>query len=149
MEKLAQEEASGQFHPMKAQATPAAAIFWIIWFAILNGLFILLFLAAGGIPRGENVGEPPTVLVVAAGVAAAASMGIRFLLLPRITDPAKLLPVMIVGLALAEGVGILGMFAVGRDFPETRIALFLASVSAVVVYAPFYVHRLDERRKMR
>ena len=55
---------------------------------------------------------------------AAGSMGIRFLLIPKIADLAKLLPAMIIGLALAEGIGILGMFAISKDLPETQIAPF-------------------------
>ena len=147
--KLAPVRLFAQLGLMKEQARPAASVFWIIWFAILNGLFILLFLVAGGIPKGTNAGEAPMGLVVVAGVLAALSMGLRFLLIPRISDPAKLLAAMIAGLAFAEGIGFIGMFGVGKDLPETRIALFLASVSAVVVYAPFYVHLLAGRRKMR
>jgi hypothetical protein len=55
---------------------------------------------------------------------------------------------MIVGLALAEAIGIIGMFVVGKEFPETRIALFVTSVSLVTAFAPAYVHSLSERQKM-
>jgi hypothetical protein len=134
---------------MKEKPTSAALVFWIIWFAILNGLFILLFLAAGGIPKGVNEGEAPWGVVVVAGMLAAVSMAIRFLHIPRISEPAKLLPAMIVGLAMAEGIGIIGMFLVGKELPQTRLALFFTAVSVVVVYAPFYVHQLAGRRKMR
>ena len=108
---------------------PKTLVFWIIWFAIFNGLFILLFFAAGGIPKGNNEGEAPLGIICGAAALTVASVAIRFLLIPRIKDPVKLLPAMIVGLALAEGIGIIGMFAVGKELPETRIALFITSVS--------------------
>ena len=134
---------------MSEQKPPLPFVFWIIWFAILNGLFIILFFAAGGIPEGSNKGEVPVPLLLVVMALAAGSMGIRFLLIPKIADLAKLLPAMIIGLALAEGIGIPGMFAISKDLPETQIALFVTSVSAVLSYAPFYVHSLEERRRMR
>ena len=39
---------------MSEQKPPLPFVFWIIWFAILNGLFIILFFAAGGIPEGST-----------------------------------------------------------------------------------------------
>jgi len=128
--------------------SPNAIVFWIIWFAIFNGLFIMQFLAAGGIPKGSNDGDAPVGIIGIAAMLAVVSVAIRFLLIPKVKDPAKLLPVMVLGLAMAESIGIIGMFAVGKEFPETRIALFVTSVSAVTVFAPVYVHSLSERQKM-
>jgi predicted permease len=107
-----------------------------------------LFFAAGGIPKGSNQGGAPVGIIVAAAVLAVVSVAIRFFLIPKIKDPVKLLPAMIVGLALAEAIGIIGMFVVGKEFPETRIALFVTSVSLVTAFAPAYVHSLSERQKM-
>lgn len=129
--------------------TPNAIVFWAIWFAIFNGLFILLFFAAGGVPEGKNAGEAPPALIGISALLVVLAVAIRFLMIPKIKDPVKLLPAMIIGLSLAEGVGIIGMFAVGKEFPETRIALFVTSVSAVIAFAPVYLHSLSERRKMR
>lgn len=129
------------------QRPPTVIVFWAIWFAIFNGLFILQFFAAGGIPEGKNQGEAPLLLVAVAGGLALASMAIRFLVIPRMDSLVKLMPAMVVGLALAESVGILGMFVIGKEFPETRLALFVTSVSAVAVFAPFYVHALLSREK--
>ncbi|QTN31583.1 hypothetical protein HZ994_04335 [Akkermansiaceae bacterium] len=133
---------------MSGRKPPVPFVFWIIWFAILNGLFIILFFAAGGIPEGTNEGETPMGLVLVAMALAAVSMAIRFLLIPRIKDLAKLLPAMVVGLALAEAIGMIGMFVIPKNLPQTQIALFVTSVSAVLAYAPFYVLSLVERRKM-
>ena len=131
------------------QEAPKIIVFWLIWFAIFNGLFILQFFAAGGIPKGENVGDAPMALIAVAGGLAFVAMLIRFFVIPKMDTMEKLLPAMLIGLALAEAVGIIGMFLVGKEFPETRLALFVASVSAVAAFAPIYVQALLNRKKMR
>lgn len=124
-------------------------IFWIIWFAIFNGLFIMQFFAAGGFSSGSNEGDVPLwAIAVPAGLLVAA-VAIRFLVIPRISNLTALLPAMIIGLALSEAVGILGMFALSKDLPETRMALFVASAGAVVMYVPVYANALLVREKMR
>ena len=128
---------------------PAAFVFWVIWFAIFNGLFIIMFFVGGGFPKGQNEGEGPLALVAVAGVLALASMAIRFLVIPRMSTVTKLLQAMLIGLALAEAVGIIGIVLVGEEFPETRLSLFVTAVSAVAVYAPFYVHALLNKSEMR
>lgn len=128
---------------------PTTFVFWIIWFAIFNGLFFLQFFAAGGIPKGENEGDAPLAFVAIAGALALTSMVIRFLVIPKLDTVEKLLPAMIVGLVLAESVGIVGMFLIGKEFPETRLALFVTSVSAVAAFAPIYSHSLLARKQMR
>lgn len=128
---------------------PAPLVFWIIWFAILNGLFLLQFLVAGGFPEGENQGEAPVAVIASAAALAVFSMAIRFLAIPKAAKPTEILPLMVVGLAFAEGIGIIGMFFLDQKFPETRIALFVTSVSAVLTYAPFYVQAALDRSRMR
>lgn len=128
---------------------PVPFVFWVIWFAIFNGLFIIQFFAAGGIPKGENVGDAPMTLIAIAGGLAFVSMIVRFIIIPKIDVIEKLLSAMIIGLALAESVGIIGMFLVGKEFPETRLALFITSISAVAAFAPVYVHALLNRKRER
>ncbi len=131
------------------QEAPKTIVFWVIWFAIFNGLFILQFFAAGGIPKGENEGDPPMAMVAAAGGLAFVAMLIRFFVIPKLDSLEKMLPAMLIGLALAESVGMIGMFVVGKEFPETRLSLFVASVSAVAAFAPIFVQALLNRQKMR
>lgn len=123
--------------PDRAQA-PLPVIFWIIWFAILNGLVMIQFIAGGGIPKGEDQGNPPVLyLSIATGLALVA-LAIRFLLIPRIEEPVRKLPAMIIGLALSEGIGLLGMFLIGKEFPATRLALFVTAIACIASFAPFY-----------
>ena len=117
---------------------PTALVFWIIWFAILSGLVMIQFLVGGGIPEGADQGNPPEAfLVIAAGLALVA-LAIRFLVIPRIEELPKKLPAMIVGLALSEGIGFVGMFAVGKEFPATQQALFVTAIACIVSFAPVY-----------
>lgn len=128
---------------------PTALVFWILWFALLSGLCVMMFIIGGGLPEGENQGKPPTLMIAMAALLAVISAAIRFLAIPKTKELEKLLPLMLVGMAFAEGIGIIGIFVVGKEFPETRMALFVTSVSTMLAYAPFYVHALLEKQRMR
>lgn len=136
------------FRLMKAESPkPTAIVFWILWLALLNGLFIFIFIFGGGIPEGENQGKPPSLVIAMAALLALFAIAIRFIAIPKTKEPEKLLPLMLVGMAFAEGIGIIGIFVVAGEFPETRLALFVTSASAMLAYAPFYVHAaLDGKR---
>ncbi len=128
---------------------PTAMVFWILWFALLNGIVIITFFVGGGLPEGENQGEPPLLIIALAAVLAVISVAIRFLAIPKTKHLEQLLPMMLVGMAFAEGIGIIGIFVVAKELPETRLALFVTSVSAMLAYAPVYVHTVLDRNRMR
>ena len=139
-----------QFVPMNADTPkPTAMVFWILWFALLNGIVIITFFIGGGFPEGENQGKPPALIIAMAAALVVISVAIRFLAIPKAKELEKLLPLMLVGMAFAEGIGIIGIIVVPKDFPETRLALFVTSVSAMLAYAPFYVHAVLDRNRMR
>jgi hypothetical protein len=117
---------------------PQPIILWIIWFAILSGLLIMQFFAGGGIPSGSDQGEGPVLFQTLALVLAAASLIVRFAVIPRLKDLQQKLPAMIVGIALAEGIGILGMFAVPHQYGATRLFMLGISIVCVVISAPIY-----------
>lgn len=127
--------------PQKTSA-PNVAVFWIIWFTIMNSLFVMLFVGAGGIPKGSNVGTPPTWIIGACAGLAVVAIAIRFLIIPKIKQLSQLLPAMIVGIAFAEATGFIAMFVLGKEFPETRMTLFLTSVFTVLIFAPSYASSL-------
>ena len=121
---------------------PTTLVFWIVWFAILNGLLMIQFFVGGGIPSGVDQGNPPLILLgVGAGLVVVA-LGIRVLLLPRLQETSKKLPAMVVGLALSDGVGMLGVFGLGKEFAASRLALFLMSIGCILSFAPVYVSRV-------
>lgn len=109
---------------------------------IMNGLFVMLFVAGGGIPKGSNIGQPPTGIVGACAALTIVAIAIRFLVIPRIKQLSQLLPAMIVGTAIAEATGIIAIFVLGKEFPETRMTLFLTSVFTVLIFAPSYASSL-------
>ncbi len=117
---------------------PALLVFWIIWFAILQGLVLIQFFVGGGIPKGEDLGDPPALFVAIAGGLALGALVVRFVVIPKIKSVPKMLPAMIIGLALAEAVGLVGMFLIGKEFPTTRLSLFVLSLSCIVSLAPIY-----------
>lgn len=112
-------------------------IWWIIWSGILAGLCVIyIFLA-----RSKPLPAPSSadLLVNLIGfVPLFVSVVIRWLVLPRYTDSGRALGMFIVGMALAEGCGLLGIFLGG----PYRDALFVLGVLGVTQYAPFYAKKL-------
>jgi len=120
------------------QQAPQPIVFWILWFAILSGLFIMQFLVGGGVPKKSGQAEEPLLFPLIASGAAAASLFVRFVLIPKHTELSKKLPLMLVGLALAESIGILGMLVVPSDLGQTRLFMLGLSIVCVVLSAPTY-----------
>jgi hypothetical protein len=134
--------------PQDSPKPPTALVFWIIWFAILQGFLIIQFMVGGGIPKGSDQGNPPPLFLLLATGLALAVIVIRFKLIPRIDSVPKKLQAMIVGLALSEAIGMLGMFAVGKEFPATRQALFVTAIACIVSFAPVYAKSSAEHGRL-
>jgi len=116
-------------------------VFWVIWIALFQSLFVYQYFLAGGLPSGEDKGNPDIIfLVLSIGVIVAATV-IRWFLIPKAKDIQKLLILMIVGLALAEGAQFYQIFLIGPDYPETQMSIFILSVLGVGQFAPFYVKK--------
>jgi hypothetical protein len=113
-------------------------VFWVIWFAILSGLLIMQFFAGGGIPSGGGQGKEPAIYQMMSLGIAAAALFVRFVIIPRVSGLEKKLPLMIVGLALSEGIGIIGMFAVSQEYASTRLFMLGTSIVCIVLSAPVY-----------
>ena len=111
---------------------------WVIWGAILIGLFVVQFFIGGGIPTGDQMENPPTVmsLICIAGVAIGTL--IRWLVIPKLNDKPKLLRAMLVGLALSQGSGVLQIFLLGKEYPDSQKLIFVLAVLGVVQFAPTY-----------
>jgi hypothetical protein len=131
-----------QFHcmdPSKNSPPAQAILFWIVWFAILSGLVVMQVFLGGGVPTGRNAPDAPMPVIVWVCVAEVmAAALIRWLVLPRFAELPRKFVWMVVGLALAEGAGILGMFLLPRDQPETRLVIFLLSFFGVLQFVPLY-----------
>jgi len=121
-----------------------AIVFWVVWFAILQGLLIMQFFVGGGIPKGSDQGSPPVLFpAIAAGMALAVFV-IRFVWIPRIKVLPGKLTAMVVGLALSEGVGLLGIFVLGKEFQATKLILMMVAFGCILSLAPVYAMSRDE-----
>lgn len=115
---------------------------WVIWFAIAQGLFILRFFAAPKpVPAEEAVAFSLSTISLIALCGAGIGMVVRWVIIPRIPSITGKFPAMIIGLALCEGCGILGMFALPSAHNDERALLFWVAVVTVILSAPIYTFR--------
>ena len=112
-------------------------VWWVLWAAVLFGLIILYGFLARGKPLPPVSKENPLQGLVGV-VPLFVSIVIRWLVLPRSTDPNRAFVLFILGVALAEGCGILGIFLGG----PYRDSLFVLGVLGVTQFAPFYARKL-------
>jgi hypothetical protein len=124
---------------MQSQQPPIQITAWIIWFATLNGLVMIQFFIGGGFPSGINENTPPALLRYLPAAPAFFALVIRFLIIPRIPTPPKRLPAMIIGIALAEATGILGIFLLDKSHGSTQLTFFTLSLLAILALAPVYL----------
>lgn len=122
-------------------ALPQPLILWIIWASIFSGIFFIQFLVGGGFPSGESETSFPMPMGLVALSLPLASLVIRWVVLPRFHDFNTLLPVMIVGMALAEAGCFMEMFLIAPEYPRTRMTVFLFSAAVMLQYAPVYATR--------
>ena len=113
-------------------------IFWMIWGSILAGLVVIYAVLGQGPVKPVVAADLPVNL--AGIVPLFVSIVIRWLVLPRCQGFSRVLPIYIVGLALAEACGLLGIFLGG----PYRESLFVLGVLGVTSYAPLFVKRLLE-----
>jgi len=112
-------------------------IWWVIWASILGGLVLIYLFLALGKPLPPVARENPLQGLIGF-VPLFISIILRWLVLPRATDPARAFVLFIVGLALAEGCGLLGIFLGG----PYRDSLFVLGVLGIIQYMPFYAKKL-------
>ena len=113
-------------------------VWWIIWGSILAGLIVVYLVLVRGRPLPRNVSPRDSLSGLVGLVPLFVTIVIRWLVLPRYTNPGRTLAVFIVGLGLAEAGGLLGLFFGG----PYRDALFVLGVLAAIQYAPFYARKL-------
>jgi len=124
-------------------------VFWIIWIVILSGLLVIQSFAPKATGAGDGeAGSMGRVFQIMALGFGAASMVVRFLVIPRLGTLEKKLPAMIVGLAMAEGIGIIGAFAVSPDETATRMFMLGVSVVCLVLSMPFYARTPDGGKQL-
>lgn len=114
-------------------------VWWIIWTAILAGLIVIYsFLGRGPLPPAMPGANPFANLVGL--VPLFVSIVIRWLVWPRSAAPGPAFVMFIIGLALAESCGLLGIF-LGGPYRED---LFVLGVLGVAQFVPLNVRRFYE-----
>lgn len=136
--------------PLPASGRPPLQpnIFWIIWLVLTSGVIVYQFTLGHGLPSGANApgaALPPIVWVAVAEIVVAT--WIRWVLLPRARLLPPMLMLMIIGLALSEAVEFYSLFLVPATQPETKLALWLASLLSLLQFAPIYANRAAAARR--
>ncbi len=113
-------------------------VWWIAWAAVLMGLIMIhIFLGRGPI-KTEPMADKDTLKHLLGLVPLFVSIVIRWLILPRFSSLQRAFPIYIVGLALAEACGVLGIF-LGGPF---RDDLFVLAVLGVTQFVPIFARQL-------
>ena len=112
-------------------------IWWMIWGALMTGIFIIYFVAqnSGSSAPKETASTESAVWMVAFAPFVISTV-IRWLILPRSRSVQTAIAMFIVGLAMAEMPCMLGFV-----FHEHRTALFVLSVLGMLQMAPFFASR--------
>src|SRR4051812_26962085 len=87
-------------------------VWWIIWAGILGTVCVVYFVFTRNKPL-PPAASAELLLNLAGFVPLFVSVIIRWLILPRYSDPGRALVMFIVGLSLAEACGLLGIFMGG------------------------------------
>ncbi|MBL9189030.1 MAG: hypothetical protein JNK23_16215 [Opitutaceae bacterium] len=115
------------------QRKPPVLIWWIIWAALLTGVAVLHSV----LPTGKILHEGGAFRYLPAIPLLLSSL-IRWLVLPKFTESLRAFPVFIIGLALAEGCVILGVFLV----PDLRNTYAILGVLGLIQYMPLFAAKL-------
>jgi len=112
---------------------------WVIWFAMLQGVFVIQWVLGKGIPGGENIDEPMAVWlwVLALGPIVLATI-IRWVVIPKLKEVQALPVAMIVGLVFSEMPVFFSLFLIGPDYPQNQIAVLMVAVVSLIQFAPSY-----------
>lgn len=117
-----------------APKPPVVFIWWIIWAAITAGLTALYFtLGQRPSPTHSDVIVIRYLPLAPLGLAVV----VRWLVLPRVAERLRAFSIFIIGLALAESCGILGIFLV----PDLAATYYALALFGLIQFAPFFAAR--------
>ena len=113
-------------------------IWWVMWASSFGFLLMLYLVLALGKPMPANAVTSELPRNLAGIVPLFISIILRWLVLPRYTQEGRALVVFVIGMALAETCGILGIFLGG----PYRDSLWVLGVLGVAQDVPFYAKKL-------
>jgi len=115
-------------------------IWWILWGSILGGLVIIYVVLGRHLPAPKDLPPEKMLSSLVGLIPMMVSVVVRWLVLPRATSMSRAFVIFIIGLAMAEGCGILGIFLGGAY----RDDLFLLGVFGIVQYIPIFAKNYIE-----
>lgn len=121
--------------PASASAPrPPLLVWWVVWLALLGGVIVIysVFLA-----RRPPIEAPWGAIELVACGQVALSAAVRWLVLPRFREPMRAFPIFIIGMALAEGAAILGIF-----LSAYATELFVLGMVGMMQFVPFFAAKL-------
>ncbi len=122
--------------PKTAPSPLTVLILWVLWFSFMIGIvFINLFL--GQDTASHHAVIPNEGAWFAAAIPIFISAILRWIVLPKVRDPQKLLTTMILGISTAEAVTFFGLFL----FPAHRVELCILSALGIFQFIPTYARR--------
>jgi hypothetical protein len=124
---------------MTNQSNQQLIIWWVLWAALLSGIFIFYFVL-GGTAGAPNSATSPVVWL-AGVVPVMISVLIRWLILPRTHTAQAAVLYFVVGIVMAEATCFLGLFL----FPAHKLELFILSVLGIFQFIPFFARRFYEQ----
>lgn len=115
-------------------------VWWILWGAIFGAQIVFYFIFAHGreLPKDQTQQQQLFGLVALGPLLV--SIVIRWLVLPRLTDIRRAFVLFIVGLAMAEGCCIFGLFLGGA----LRDELFLVGLFGIAQFLPIFTRAYIE-----
>ena len=119
-----------------APPAPQKLVWWILWFAFLQGIFMFRFFLVAKLAPGQV--PPPDRMPWGLALFPVLVSGIlRWQVLPRLREKTHGFTCLIVGIAFAEATCFFAIF-LARSHLDL---LFGASVLGVLQWAPFYADR--------
>jgi hypothetical protein len=115
-------------------------VWWILWGAIFGSMVGFYFVFAHGKALPKDLSQQQQLLALIALAPLVISVVIRWLVLPRITDIRRAFVLFILGLAMAEGCCIFGLFLGGA----LRDELFLIGLFGIAQYIPIFTRAYIE-----
>jgi len=115
-------------------------VWWILWGAVLGGLAMIYFILGRGLPVSKELAQRKMLTGLIGVVPLFVSVVIRWLVLPRYTEMKRAFVMFIIGLALAETCGLLGVFFGG----QYRDDLFLLGMFGIMQYVPIFARNYLE-----
>ena len=112
---------------------PPERTWWIIWFALLTGPFVIFSI----VPSPKVPSLASVIPWQIALVPLAASSAIRWTILPKVRDGMQGFALFVIGLALGEVPSLLGLSL----FPGMKRELFFLTALAMAQFVPIFAKR--------